>query len=457
MKCSYFSVIKRILLLTVVFLAACADFGASTPTALMPVAMATVELAPVSATAAPIKLPPTATSTATPMPTAMPIRQSDGHSYSPEISDNGRYIAFISRGKLTENSIHDAESLFVFDRETGQIELVSVALDGNSSEGWAFNIALSSSGRYVGFHSHGGDMVKGDDELCDGGMSNCADLFVYDRRSKKMIRIPLGIPTGEGGGYYPWVIFSPDERFFCSVNDQCYDLKTSEPVSPKPITDYLLSDGSALHFWNSHENDTEEVNPGMPLNGNEVVNWGDISGGGTIVAFSSMATDLTDNPINQCEDARWSEEGIRPCINIFVRSLETGETWLATVGKDGWSSNADTSWPKMSANGRFLTFHTAATNLTEDDFSRCNYYCSNVYLQDLQTGEITLISREIDSHLPAGYSRNGDISGDGRFVTFSSGSDNLVLDDTNEVDDVFVYDRLTEEITRVSLPNAPAR
>ena len=453
-----------VLFLFSVLFTACAGSGTSTPTAFTPVATATSEITPVSVTPVPTNPPPTTTSTVTPMPspspivtsspTAVLIRQSDGRSYSPEISDNGRYIAFVSWGKLTENSIHDTESLYVYDRETDQVELVSVALDGKASEGWPFNMALSSSGRYVGFHSHGGDMVSGDDELCDGGMSNCADLFVYDRHSKKMIRIPLGIPTGEGWRYSPWVTFSPDERFFCGVGDQCFDLNTSEPVSPKPITDYLLPFGSTVHFWNSNENDAEGVKSAVPMNANEVVNFGDTSGGCMFIAFSSMATDITDNPINQCEDFRWSE-GFRPCTNIFVHNLETGETWLATVGKDGESSNADISWPMMSENGRFLTFHTAATNLTEDNFSRCNYYCSNVYLQDLHTGEITLISREIDSRLPAGESWIGDISGDGRFVTFSSGSDNLVHDDTNEVDDVFVYDRLTEEISRISVPNSP--
>jgi len=452
---------------------ACAGADAITPIAPSPTE--TAKLATVSATTVPTNLPATITSTpiSLPAPTVTPsstdvfVLQSDGDSYSPEISDNGRYIAFISRGKLTENSIHGVEFLYVYDRETEQIELASVALDGNSSEGRPFHISLSSSGRYVGFHSHGGDLVVRDDELCDSGMSNCADLFIYDRQLKKMIRIPHGSPTGERWRYTPWMTFSPDEQYFFSngVRDlekgQYFDLNTGELLPKKPVIDYLLPDGTTAYFWNSKENNSEEDNLVEPINASEILNLGDTSGGGVLVAFSSMPTDLTDNPISLCEDVTWNAEGLRPCFNIFIHSLETRETWLATVGKDGWSSNGDTSWPMMSLNGRFLTFHTEATNLTDDDFSECisggyrGLECFNVYLQDLQTGETILISRELDSNLPAGYSRIGDISGDGRFVTFYSESEKLVHHDTNEVSDVFVYDRLTEDITRISVPNAP--
>lgn len=458
-----------VVFLFLVLLTACVDSVTSTPIAFTPVATATSEIATVSATTVPTNPPSTATSTVTPMPlpsptvtplpTTVPVLQSDGASWSPEISDNGRYIAFISRGKLTENATHDA--LYVYDRETEQIELASVALDGNSSEGRPFNIALSSSGRYVGFHSHGGDMVIGDDELCDSGWSNCGDLFIYDRQLEEMRHVPIGFGTGESSKYGPWVNFSPDERFFYS-GGSIYDLSTGELIRTITTPDYHIPGGPSLHLWNTQEIHHAGENIILPFMAYE---FNDASSGGAVVAFLSISTDITDDPFSQCLDSRYSREGLRPCKNIFVHNRETKETSLVTVGRNGLSSNGDTSWPRMSANGRFLTFHAAATNLTDDDFSGCRsgykgykeVECFNVYLQDLQTGETILISREIDSHLPAGYSRIGDISGDGRFVTFSSGSAYLVHDDTNEVDDVFVYDRLTEEITRVSVPNAPAR
>jgi hypothetical protein len=395
-------------------------------------------------------IPPTSTHTPVPTPIATSLPQSDGDSYSPEISDNGRYIAFISRGKMTENAIHDA--LYVYDRETSQIELVSVALDGKSSEGRPFNIALSSSGRYVGFHSHGGDLVVGDDELCDSGRSNCGDLFIYDRQLEEMRQVPIGFGTGEGSKYRPWVNFSPDERFFYS-NGAVYDLNTGELDHTITTPDYHIPNGPSLHFWNTQDIFNEGENIILPFQPHE---FNDASSGGASVAFLTESSDITNDSFSQCVDGRFSE-GLRPCKNIFIHDLETEETWLATLGIDGLPSNGDTSWPRMSANGHFLTFSSFATNLTGDDLSLCHdgYDCNNVFLHDLQTGETMLISREIDNHLPAGYSRIGDISGDGRFVTFSSGSDKLVHDDTNEVDDVFVYDRLTEEITRISVPNTP--
>jgi Tol biopolymer transport system component len=70
-------------------------------------------------------------------------------------------------------------------------------------------------------------------------------------------------------------------------------------------------------------------------------------------------------------------------------------------------------------------------------------------------GTTTLVSRsstgaqtDADSHAPI------DISGDGRYVGFYSGADNLLANDTNGVDDVFVHDRATGQTTRVSLTSS---
>ena len=385
------------------------------------------------------------------------ILQSDGDSRFPKISDAGRFIAFVSWGKLTQNSIDDAESVFVYDRETERTELVSVALDGNASQGRAFNIALSGSGRFVAFHSHADDLVIGDDELCDGGMSNCADLFVYDRHLEKMIRIPRSIPTGEGSEYYPRASFSPDERLvYSDGGDRLHDLTTGEIVRTLTTPDYFVPDGPSLYFWNTQIDQTDGNYTTSVLNDNAIINYDHSSSRIVLVAFSTMMANFTNIPIHQCEDERYSA-GVRPCANVFIHNLETGETLLATVGRDGWSSNADVYNPKLSANGRFLAFSSSATNLTDDDFSFCDggYQCSNVFIRDLQTNETTLISRKSNDMLPAGYSRMGDMSEDGQVITFSSEAGDIVTNDTNSVIDIFVYERQTGKITLISRPDYP--
>ena len=401
---------------------------------------------------APTPIPPTAT--------AVFARQSNGDSRNPQISDNGRYIAFVSKGKLTQNSTGKTESVFVYDRETDYTELVSAALDGYAGRGRAFNIALSGSGRFVAFYSYAGNLVSDDNELCDSGTTNCADLFVYDRQVETMTRILQGIPTGEGVPDYPWVTFSPDEHYIAyslMAGDAVYDLETGETARTLTMPDYFIPDGPSIYFWNAETSQKDRA--ALEISSHGRVNLKDISSGGTFVAFSSLTTELKGVLVNQCEDFSYSAAGLRPCFNLFIHDWETGETWLATLGKDGHAGNADILWPKMSADGRFLAFSAAATNLTNDDFSFCDNIsqCRNTFLHNLQTGETVLVSREVNGVLPAGYSHiwDIDISGDGRFVAFASDADNLVAGDTNNVADIFVYDRQTEEIVRVSAPNFP--
>ena len=51
------------------------------------------------------------------------------------------------------------------------------------------------------------------------------------------------------------------------------------------------------------------------------------------------------------------------------------------------------------------------------------------------------------------YDMLPSISGDGRYVAFASAADNLVPDDNNEKWDVFVFDRNTKRIERISVNN----
>src|SRR5690606_24168381 len=93
-----------------------------------------------------------------------------------------------------------------------------------------------------------------------------------------------------------------------------------------------------------------------------------------------------------------------------------------------------------------------ASNLVPDDTNAFE----NVYVADRESGELTLISRGIDG--PAnGVSTFPRLSGDGRFVVFQSRADNLVEGDDNGTTDIFVYDRETETMQLVSrgLDGAP--
>ena len=100
-----------------------------------------------------------------------------------------------------------------------------------------------------------------------------------------------------------------------------------------------------------------------------------ISGNGRYVAFTSSADDLVANVIYNA---------IHNAQNVFVRDLQTGTTTLVSVSTDGvHAGNGDSFSPTISADGRYVLFHSKASNLASGSFGTGN---ENLFLRDLQTG-----------------------------------------------------------------------
>ncbi|MBM4440882.1 MAG: PD40 domain-containing protein [Candidatus Rokubacteria bacterium] len=162
-----------------------------------------------------------------------------------------------------------------------------------------------------------------------------------------------------------------------------------------------------------------------------------ISANGGFVAFTSLASNLVSNDTNGTTD-------------VFVRDRATGETTRVSVAGDGTQGNDGSAAASISADGRFVAFESFASNLIANDTNGRR----DVFVHDRVTGETTRVSvasagapGNLDSFSPS-------ISGDGRFVAFTSFATNLVANDTNGRPDAFVHDRATGETTRVSVTSA---
>ena len=159
-----------------------------------------------------------------------------------------------------------------------------------------------------------------------------------------------------------------------------------------------------------------------------------ISSDGRYVAFHSTADNLVASDTNGFRD-------------IFVHDRQTGATTRVSVDSNGVEGNADCYWPSISSDGRYVAFQSTADNLVANDTNGTD----DVFVHDRQTGETTRVS--VDSNGVEGNNAGNFpcISPDGGYVTFSSAADNLVANDTNGTFDVFVHDRQTGETTRVSV------
>jgi Tol biopolymer transport system component len=159
-----------------------------------------------------------------------------------------------------------------------------------------------------------------------------------------------------------------------------------------------------------------------------------ISANGRYVAFDSNASTLVLGDTNGCSD-------------VFEHDRVTGETTRISVASDGTQGNESSFYPSVSADGRYVAFESASSNLVVGD---TNDYV-DVFVHDRVTGETTLISVATDGTQGIGGSYRPFISADGGNIAFVSGASNLVVGDTNGTEDIFVHDQESGETTRVSV------
>jgi Tol biopolymer transport system component len=133
--------------------------------------------------------------------------------------------------------------------------------------------------------------------------------------------------------------------------------------------------------------------------------------------------------------------------DVVILNRQTGRREIVSVGMNNTAANGASDFPSISADGRFVAFQSDATNLVSNDFNGE----TDVFLFDRETWTMTIVSRGLGGESGAGWSIGPAISSNGRYVAFTSAAGNLVTGDTNNASDVFVFDRETLQISRVSV------
>ncbi len=151
---------------------------------------------------------------------------------------------------------------------------------------------------------------------------------------------------------------------------------------------------------------------------------GDVSGNGQYFVFASKASTFVVGDTNNKYD-------------IFVKNLQTGAvTRIAADPNNAIPTTYYIGDVSISNDGRYVTFDVLVPAGTPSGF------VGTPILYDLQTSTRIQIALE---------GRSLYLSGDGQYIAFVSSQSNLVANDTNNVDDVFVYERATGNVSRVSV------
>lgn len=438
--------------------------------------------------------------------------QSNGMSYGPSISSDGRYVAFHSEAdNLVPGDANGAADVFLKDTGSGAMVRVSENADGEAGNAGSYNASLDAAGNKVAFISDASNLVRDDDNTCEenGRRFNCPDVFLKDTATGEVIRIS----TDSTGRQANWkseaaaisasgnqVAFSSyadnlvaEDNGVCDEGQQqrsCSDIFIKDVATGKTelvsaavdgmsgngdsfgpavsadgrhvvfhsqATDLVPGDNNGVtdvFVWDMRDNSVARVSELEDgIGGNSDSYNAAVSADGALVAFVSAADNLVSGDANGKED-------------IFVKDMRTGAVTLVSGSAAGVAADGNSTRPAIAADGSRVGFDTTATSLFAGDTARCGAgdsaaSCFDVLVKSLADGTVALASADKKGAQGNWNSYSPSLSADGRLVAFRSEASNLVKGSENtcsdgasfwNCSDIFVKDVESGKIQRISAP-----
>lgn len=330
----------------------------------------------------------------------------NGPSTNPSISADGRFVAFeLFATNLVPGDTNELKDVFVYDRKTNTMERISVSSAGVQGNRSSVTPTLSADGRFISFGSNATNLVAGD-------TNNVRDIFVHDRQQRTTTRITNDrAPQANGHSDHPVISENGQVVVFSSYatnlvpNDQngsndifAYDRSTA-------TVSLITSDATG------RQSDNHSYNP-----------W--VSNDGRYISFQSYATNLVPGDTNGRQD-------------VFVYDQIERKHSRVSVDSAGVQGNRGSTSPAISADGRWVTFTSDATNLIASDTNQL----TDVFLHDRVSGLTERVSVGADGLQANGVSSAPVVNADGTAIVFNSWASNLVADDSNGFLDVYIHTR----------------
>jgi WD40-like Beta Propeller Repeat len=377
-----------------------------------------------------------------------------GTAFRPWMSENGRYLVFDSDGKRVitgQVETEDSRDVYLYDRTTGNIERISIGLNGAPASGPTTNCeyicgsqrpTISADGRFVAFWSNATNLVADD-------TNGKYDAFLFDRQTQTMTRVSTA-QGAEANGHSrrpvvsrdgAWVAFESDAT---NLNGPCSLLSCPNGGDKNNADDVFLYEVASGNVTL-----VSAASGGGTGNGNS--NRPSISGDGQKILFQSQATNLGENDSNGTWD-------------VYMR-IRGGGTTLVSRNASGVQGDKASESPSISADGHWMSFDSKSNNFSAGDSGGdVDVLIKNL---DSPTGAIHQASVQTGGGQATGTNgstvvgSDSTISADGRFVAFWSNATTLDPNDNNATSckkypqtqnpcaDVFVHDRLTNTTTRI--------
>ena len=345
-------------------------------------------------------------------------------SLRPELSPDGTRLAFVGNGlHPLDPPASLSPQIYVRDLRSGVVDLVTVsaARDGSGND-WSLDPGdFSPDGSRLAFTTPASNIIPGD-------TNQAADLFVRDLTSATTTLVTAnraGTGAGNAGADYG-ASFGPDGTSL-AFTSRASDLVATDTNEASDVFVRDLTAGTTrLVSVNAAGTDSARgSSTGFNESSSPV-----FSPGGRSIAFVSDASDFGPTDADHDGDLFFDSD-------VYLRDLEAGTTSLVSSNAAGTESDRGRSTdPAFTADGRRILFYSdgaplGGTPSTDDP--------GDLYLKDLVTGSVTLVSAAADGTAEAdAWALTGSMSADGLAVAFETAATNLAATDTNGRMDIYV-------------------
>jgi hypothetical protein len=423
--------------------------------------------------------------------------QANSASINPQISRNGRFVVFESTATNLVNYLSvtpGRRHIYLVDRQSGSLELVSVNRDGGEVVGDSYSPSVSADGRYIAFVSNAGSDQFITVDLC--GNDAHVNIFypgthvwVRDRLANKtflasQVTMPVQVQDGicDGSG--------AKVRKICKFLDCDTNNPNQYTLAPSMITfDKRVSAG--IRPYRNPDlvtyKSATSLNPKISGDGQFVAFDSDADNlAGFVASFGFMpviadqSTSCTSPPCDYDNNAFNPTTGgvIRtimgfPAISrfidgngvrdIFVRDGSDFSTKMVNLGCLYHATGAcavqgqlDSTKPQISDDGKYVSFETRWNFLDLDFNNKTDVFLVERGKLNDEVANLDRVSNNTSRLLAANdSSNNSSMSADGRYIAFDSAANNIVLGDSNNKRDVFVYDSKFFVTIRCGTASAP--
>ncbi|HTI99404.1 MAG TPA: hypothetical protein VL527_11025 [Dongiaceae bacterium] len=341
------------------------------------------------------------------------------------LSADGRYLAFASAADgLVPGDTNGLRDIYVRDLEADTITLVSVSTNGfTAGNGASAEPVISGDGRYVAFSSLANDLTADDPD-------NLRDVFVRDLVTGNTVNVSAnldnttfsefsGLQMDAGGRH---ILFGDSGQQTIHLMDLQSLLVTNLPTANAAAV-AMSPNGRYILYY-----------PGFSIMQRVGIWDSEVS---TIIWSNALQTPFVASAIPMGISPDGLKVAYQDGASLQGLNRNSGEHWVWAAGQSGYSTGL-----RFSIDSRYMVY--ACTNgIVAADTN----LLSDVYLFDFDTGSNRLVSTTSASGCGNGASTAPDLSADGRYVVFRSAASNLVADDTNGLPDIFLLDRTTAKLT----------